>query len=588
MDETSFVHIIESLWGLAPRGAAALMAHAEPSPQCTPITATPPPEVSAGVLPTLNRLKSALRRRGVAGHIALRRRVQQYSEAKRGFLELATFKHLVKAEFGEDFGHYQRPHDVDRDLRLLFSELTSKQGHGLLNTNHLVAMLCDNVPMNARRKSETRAAFEELASRSNHRDVDQQGSVPAKDVIGTLAASDHPDVKAGARTNETVHAEFLQALAAEGIVDDSGARATVDQFLAAHEHISATIEMDSAFASVVRSVWQMSDHPGSSAGKDLNGTARVRVIVTHADGRATVEEIDEGLYAQVQDEQHLKLVVAQQLGIRPQDVAVLDPAAKEGSGAMSSSIEHAARQKRAQNPATIAHAAGKAAIDSARNSRIYDSSDGRDMITKKRTPLPERRTTPPQGPMLRLPIAKDVEVDGIGRPRKAVVGRGERLLSGLPRHLQSSLHSWPSSVAKESADVESFPRRVPNQPVFKHSIVIGDPDGHDAAPPLPPPPPPLAASASRGGVPHTQPPQSQLSVEVPPPPRHQAPTNGARPPSPVKKKIKAQEQKKPGGGGGGGTIAPEVLAREFDAGAHPDVREGRATHNEVADTLQAP
>ena len=63
---------------------------------------------------------------------------------------------------------------------------------------------------------------------------------------------------------------------------------------------------------------------------------------------------------------------------------------------------------------------------------------------------------------------------------------------------------------------------------------------------------------------------------------------GARRASLVNKIFQALEHKHGGGGGGGGTIAPEVLAREFDAGAHPDVREGRATHNEVADTLQAP
>ena len=83
---------------------------------------------------------------------------------------------------------------------------------------------------------------------------------------------------------------------------------------------------------------------------------------------------------------------------------------------------------------------------------------------------------------LSAPTANDVEVDGLGRPRKVIVGRGSRLLSELPRHLQSSLATFPSQVEEcSSADAKALPRAVPM--VSSHGQHYQD--AHP--PPLPPP-----------------------------------------------------------------------------------------------------
>jgi len=564
VDEGTFAEIIEAIWGLQPNRAADLMAHADVAPPHRRKKATV--VVSAGLQPLVIRLRSELRRRGVAGHLTWSRRLRSHSVHGLG---LAPFKLLIKQELGRAL---ESSHDVDRDLRLLFSELTSSH---TLDIHILTAVLSENSPMNARRKQLVRSAFRKI-------DANSQGGVPAASIFDCFTAREHPCVLAGSRTNEAVTEEFHEMLATEGITLGGEDLCNFDQFVDAHEHLSSVLADDNEFEKVVRGVWQVALAPSPSGEDDTNaGKATVKVIVTRADGRATLEEIDESIYAQVKDDHHLKIIIAQQHGIRAQDIVVLDPVSKRNNpGDAAVSLTRTARQSCPQNPAKIPHAAGKSAVDSSKNNRVYETNDGQALITKRRTPVPERRDAAPKGPLVNIRPPQEFEVDGIGRPRKAVVGRGDRLLAGLPRHLQSSLHVWPSSVANSAADAESFPRRVPHQPLSQHSIVLAHPAHSDGdATALPPPPPPQDA------VPSTMP-ETQL---LPTAPRQNVLIQESSGTDQVEKAymsahllavldevFRALSERV-----GGVTIAPEALVREYDASRHPDVRKGHRTHNEV-------
>ena len=72
VDEGTFAEIIEAIWGLQPNRAADLMAHADVAPPHRRKKATV--VVSAGLQPLVIRLRSELRRRGVAGHLTWSRR----------------------------------------------------------------------------------------------------------------------------------------------------------------------------------------------------------------------------------------------------------------------------------------------------------------------------------------------------------------------------------------------------------------------------------------------------------------------------------------------------------------------------------
>lgn len=138
--------------------------------------------------------------------------------------------------------------------------------------------------LNERRKQLVRLAFRVL-------DRDGSGQVEMNDIKGVYNASSHPDVIMNKRTEEEVLVEFMQAFQTGR---DKDAIITKEEFECYYANLSASIDSDDYFELMLRNAWHISGGEGWCA-----NTTNRRLLVTHADGRQTVEEIknDMGLRA---------------------------------------------------------------------------------------------------------------------------------------------------------------------------------------------------------------------------------------------------------------------------------------------------
>ena len=112
------------------------------------------------------------------------------------------------------------------------------------------------------------------------------GQVTIEDLSGVYDVSLNPDVVAGKVTEEEALRKFLDAFDSK----DKDGIVTQKEFKDYYRNIGASIDSDDYFELMIRNAWHISGGKGAYA----NTTCR-RVLVTHTDGRQTVEEITDDL-----------------------------------------------------------------------------------------------------------------------------------------------------------------------------------------------------------------------------------------------------------------------------------------------------
>lgn len=153
--------------------------------------------------------------------------------------------------------------------------------------------------MNERRKKMVELAFRVL-------DTDGSGIVDLNDVKTTYDVRSHPDVLAGRLTPEEALQDFLDTFRVAG---KRGRRAqsvgiTLEDFCDYYSNLSASIDSDDYFELMIRNAWHISGGSGW-----CENTTNRRLLVTHADGRQSVQEIqnDIGIRAKDTDKMLAKL-----------------------------------------------------------------------------------------------------------------------------------------------------------------------------------------------------------------------------------------------------------------------------------------
>ena len=134
--------------------------------------------------------------------------------------------------------------------------------------------------LNRRRRRLVNLAFNVL-------DRDQSGVIDMDDIEAVYDVSRHPDVIARRRTKRDVLNEFISQME---VGADKDGKVTIDEFENYYANISASIDDDDYFELMIRNAWHISGGEGQCA-----NTSNRRVLVTHADGRQTVEEIKDDI-----------------------------------------------------------------------------------------------------------------------------------------------------------------------------------------------------------------------------------------------------------------------------------------------------
>jgi Ca2+-binding EF-hand superfamily protein len=245
-------------------GTAAEVKKEEEEPEVTHENAVAEnPDMPPSTALLLEKLRQSLKRHGARGIAGLGRKFKIIDDNNNGQLEFVEFKKACKehmfdwseAEVRELFDHFDR----DKSGSIDYDEfLVGVRGK-----------------LNDRRYQLVLLAFSVL-------DRDKSGIVEVNDIMEVYDASQHPDVIAGRKTKGEVFREFLDTFD----VGDKDGKVTPNEFAKYYANLSASIDDDDYFELMIRNAW----HISGGSGQFANTTCK-RVLVTHDDGRQTVEEI---------------------------------------------------------------------------------------------------------------------------------------------------------------------------------------------------------------------------------------------------------------------------------------------------------
>lgn len=242
----------------------------------TPASMRPDGVTRSEVAHTLHDLKNQLAMRGARGFVGLQRKFRIIDDDNSKTLSLSEFKKAMR-ECGMDLS--------EQNLRQLFNYFDA-DGNGVIDFEEFIQGLRGE--MSDRRKRLIGMAFNVL-------DRDGSGEVEPEEIMSCYDASKHPDVLAGKKTAGEILQEFLDTFDVGGVKDGKVTRQEFENYYA---NLSASIDNEDYFELMIRNAWHISGGQGAAA-----NTANRRVLVTHADGSQSVEEIKNDLGLKSDDKQ---------------------------------------------------------------------------------------------------------------------------------------------------------------------------------------------------------------------------------------------------------------------------------------------
>jgi len=219
-----------------------------------------PPEPVASLL---KDLKASLASHGARGIAGLARKFKIIDDSGNGFLEFPEFKKAM-SEHTMSWTNDQ--------LHTIFNYFDKDRSGSIDYDEFLVGI---RGQLNQRREQLVLLAFDVL-------DRDKNGFIELDDIVRIYNADHHPDVLAGKKTKSQVLLEFLETFDA----GEKDGKVTPVEFCKYYSNISASIDEDDYFELMIRNAWHISGGEGQFA-----NTTCLRVLVTHNDGRQTVEEV---------------------------------------------------------------------------------------------------------------------------------------------------------------------------------------------------------------------------------------------------------------------------------------------------------
>lgn len=242
---------------------------------------------------------------GVRGIVSLGRRFRANDRDKIGTLSEVDFRRCmreapVRLEEGElralfdafDVNHSGRI-SYDDFMRALRGEL-GQQRHGLVER-----------------------AFDLL-------DANKSGAVEPRDIVERFDSARHPDVIEGRRSRDEIYREFLDTFDVGGVVDGKVTRSEFEEY---YSNVSASVDSDDFFEVMMRSVWHIPRGDGWP-----HKAAKLRLLVTHADGSQSVEGIADDFGLELPRDRLEIIRRLRACGVDAVDVSLHSPEIKSSAG----------------------------------------------------------------------------------------------------------------------------------------------------------------------------------------------------------------------------------------------------------------
>ncbi|KAG1710213.1 hypothetical protein DVH05_017217 [Phytophthora capsici] len=222
---------------------------------------------SKTVLQSLGILRDSLYEHGAKGIRGLGRKFRIIDDDGNRSLSLEEFSKAIREHALEL---------TEKEVEELFNFIDTNNSGGVDFDEFLLAVRGE---LNERRTQLVLMAFKIL-------DADGSGVVDLNDIKAKYSAKQHPDVLQGRKTEDEVLLEFLDTF--DGGEKDG--KVHPSEFVRYYANVSASIDDDDYFELMIRNAWHISGGEGWSA----NTTCR-RVLVKHADGSHTIEEVKDDL-----------------------------------------------------------------------------------------------------------------------------------------------------------------------------------------------------------------------------------------------------------------------------------------------------
>jgi len=187
--------------------------------------------------------RGKLAARGARGVLGMQRIFKVMDDNESGTLDIQEF---WKANC--DF----RIPISQEECRRLF-DMFDLNGDGEIDYNELMRSVVGE--MSPIRKDLVKKAFNKL-------DKDASGVIDMKDIQGVYNAKNHPDVKAGKKTEEEVLSEFLDTFELHHSLknlQEKNRKITLEEFVEYYTNISSTIDRDDYFEMMITNAWNLND-----------------------------------------------------------------------------------------------------------------------------------------------------------------------------------------------------------------------------------------------------------------------------------------------------------------------------------------
>lgn len=217
----------------------------------------------------VDKVRLALRERGTYGIRALGKAFRILDDRRDGRLDREDLKWGLF-----DFG--LRLSDEEFEMLL---DAVDTSGDGLVSYDEF--LLAVRGPMNERRRAVVEEAFRKL-------DRDGSGEVTAEDLAGVFSAKFDEGVRAGTRTEAQALREFLS----QWDTLDADGRVTLDEFCRYYDDVSASVDSDDYFETMVRKCWRL---PGADVAASAAGLARGKWVEVRLKSGARKDVFLEGL-----------------------------------------------------------------------------------------------------------------------------------------------------------------------------------------------------------------------------------------------------------------------------------------------------
>jgi len=230
-------------------------------------------DMPASTRALMKQLKMNFKRRGADGINGLARKFRIVDDDGSGTLD--------KDEFNKCMKECQMGFTPEENLEIF--KFFDEDASGTITYDEFLGGIRGE--LNTRRAQLVLLAFDIL-------DKDKGGFVDLDDIASMYNAKTNPEVIAGKKTEKQVLKEFLDTFD-QGEKDG---KVYPDEFCKYYSNISASVDLDDYFELMIRNAWHIPGGEGWCA-----NTANKRVLVTHPDGRQTVECINNDLGLDLSD-----------------------------------------------------------------------------------------------------------------------------------------------------------------------------------------------------------------------------------------------------------------------------------------------